>query len=161
MKRRTLLKTAAALAVVPAAPALAAITRQPESQEWPIAEGQWVMARVGDYELPGVCSTIDGGCVNVTLLDGTVCPAHRPLDGIFRPASAEEAARYWRHMAPHEAVTVWRDGSFKLWHRQDAEIAANDPDWSRTIIALRGGRGVHCSCGNEIDRNEPMPCCGC
>ncbi len=107
----------------------------PESQEWPTAEGQWVMARVGDYELPGVCSTIDGGCVNVTLLDGTVCPAHRPLTGTFRVPSAEEAARYWQHMAPHEAVTVWHDGSFRLWHRQDAELAANDPDWSHTITA--------------------------
>jgi hypothetical protein len=30
-------------------------------------------------------------------------------------------------------ITVWKDGSWKLWRKGDAYYAANDPDWLTNI----------------------------
>ena len=26
-------------------------------------------------------------------------------------------------------ITIWKDGTWKVWDRRSAELAANDPDW--------------------------------
>ena len=31
------------------------------------------------------------------------------------------------------AITIWKDGGWKLWSKTDAYYAENDPDWGSTI----------------------------
>lgn len=39
------------------------------------------------------------------------------------------------------AITVWRDGSWKVWRSLDATYAENDPDWLLTIpLPVDGGQ---------------------
>jgi hypothetical protein len=33
----------------------------------------------------------------------------------------------------HAAVTVWKDGSYKIWSHTDAKYAEGDPDWLTTV----------------------------
>ena len=32
-------------------------------------------------------------------------------------------------MDTNKTITVWKDGSWKVWNSYDAELATNDPDW--------------------------------
>lgn len=36
------------------------------------------------------------------------------------------------------AITVWKDGGWKIWRRIDAHYAENDPDWLVTIPLPEG-----------------------
>lgn len=35
--------------------------------------------------------------------------------------------------AEDQAITVWKDGTYKQWRTADAYYAENDPDWFLTI----------------------------
>ncbi len=111
MKRRTLLKTSAiaAGAIVLPTPATPMLPVEAGRPTYPYDEGDLVMVKLEEGELPGVCTTIDGECVNVTLFDGTVCPAHRPCDD-FRPPTPEEWEAHEMALMTEGLVTVTIDG---------------------------------------------------
>lgn len=33
-----------------------------------------------------------------------------------------------------KTITVWKDGTWKLWRNRDAELAVDDPNWLLSIL---------------------------
>ena len=103
MKRRTLIQTpaiAAAAIVLPSACGT-------KDHLW--QEGDLAIVDTGQGDKPGVCTTVDGGCVNVTLFDGTVCPAHQPCED-FRTPTWEEFELHEMSLMTGGLVTLIQDG---------------------------------------------------
>lgn len=54
------------------------------------------------------------------------------------------------------AITVWKDGGWKLWRTLDAKYAEGDPDWLATLSgdAIDQGRGELEISGHQMRANR-------